>query len=397
MSSPRFSSSHNIQFYGDHIFTTVTPSAAIVDEWIANTRRIYRRKLSKLLVGLDTEWCLPAQPGGYQKVAIIQLCVGKRCLIFQLYHADYIPQSLIRFLGNKKFTFVGKEVQNDADKLFQDYKLHVAHTKDVGYWAAKKYDYSEYRGMGLKALVSDLLQKVIPKPRRITLSRWNAKNLRVEQIEYACLDAFVSFELDYIPQSLIRFLGNKKFTFVGKEVQNDADKLFQDYKLHVAHTKDVSYWAAKKYDDSEYRRMGLKALVSDLLQKVIPKPRQITLSRWNAKNLRVEQIEYACLDAFVSFELGLLLSKPIQEITHSPEVVHLTPETVAQLDELFGRVGRRCEEIEPVRQLEMKAVKEAIRGSDRISIGNAHKDLGLSEKVDGIRNGPDLLERNRTV
>ncbi|XP_021683856.2 uncharacterized protein LOC110667353 [Hevea brasiliensis] len=46
---------------------------------------------------------------------------------------------------------------------------------------------------------------------------------------------------------------------------------------------------------------------------------------------------------------------------------------------------------------EMKAVKEAIRGSDRIGIGNAHKDLGLSEKVDGIRNGPDLLERNRTV
>ncbi|KAJ9188895.1 hypothetical protein P3X46_000250 [Hevea brasiliensis] len=250
MSFPRFSSSHNIQFYGDHIFTTVTPSAAIVDEWIANTRRIYRRKLSKLLVGLDTEWCLPAQPGGYQKVAIIQLCVGKRCLIFQLYHADYIPQSLIRFLGNKKFTFVGKEVQNDADKLFQDYKLHVAHTKDVG------------------------------------------------------------------------------------------------------------YWAAKKYDDSEYRRMGLKALVSDLLQKVIPKPRQITLSRWNAKNLRVEQIEYACLDAFVSFELGLLLSKPIQEITHSPEVVHLTPETVAQLDELFGRVGRRCEEIEPVRQLVSERSRE---------------------------------------
>ncbi|KAF2300554.1 hypothetical protein GH714_014018 [Hevea brasiliensis] len=384
MSFPRFSSSHNIQFYGDHIFTTVTPSAAIVDEWIANTRRIYRRKLSKLLVGLDTEWCLPAQPGGYQKVAIIQLCVGKRCLIFQLYHADYIPQSLIRFLGNKKFTFVGKEVQNDADKLFQDYKLHVAHTKDVGYWAAKKYDYSEYRGMGLKALVSDLLQKVIPKPRRITLSRWNAKNLRVEQIElYSTIFDPISWQ--------------QEVHFVGKEVQNDADKLFQDYKLHVAHTKDVSYWAAKKYDDSEYRRMGLKALVSDLLQKVIPKPRQITLSRWNAKNLRVEQIEYACLDAFVSFELGLLLSKPIQEITHSPEVVHLTPETVAQLDELFGRVGRRCEEIEPVRQLEMKAVKEAIRGSDRIGIGNAHKDLGLSEKVDGIRNGPDLLERNKTV
>ncbi|KAJ9178162.1 hypothetical protein P3X46_010071 [Hevea brasiliensis] len=189
------SSIHDIQYYGDHIFTTVTAAAVVVDEWIANTMHIHKRELSELLIGLDTEWCMPTEPDGHQQVAIIQLCVGKRCLIFQLYHADDIPPSLIQFLGNKKFKFVGKGVWNDACKLFEDYELLVAHTKDVGYWAAKKYHDRDYRKLGLKALVLDLLQKVIPKPREITMSEWNAKELTIEQIEYACLDAFVSLEL----------------------------------------------------------------------------------------------------------------------------------------------------------------------------------------------------------
>ncbi|XP_058002348.1 uncharacterized protein LOC110644326 [Hevea brasiliensis] len=105
---------------------------------LMNGSPIYCVLTQQTSVGLDTEWCLPTEPHGYQKVAIIQLCVGKRCLIFQLYHADYIPPSLIQFLSNKKFTFVGTGVRDDAYKVFQDYELLVAHTKDVGYWAAKK-------------------------------------------------------------------------------------------------------------------------------------------------------------------------------------------------------------------------------------------------------------------
>ncbi|KAF2321840.1 hypothetical protein GH714_003044 [Hevea brasiliensis] len=136
------SSIHDIQYYGDHIFTTVTAAAVVVDEWIANTMHI---------------------------------------------HEHDIPPSLIQFLGNKKFKFVGKGVWNDACKLFEDYELLVAHTKDVGYLAAKKYHDRDYRKLGLKALVLDLLQKVIPKPREITMSEWNAKELTIEQIEYACL------------------------------------------------------------------------------------------------------------------------------------------------------------------------------------------------------------------
>ncbi|XP_021640522.2 uncharacterized protein LOC110635478 [Hevea brasiliensis] len=127
------SSIYDIQYYGDYIITTVTTAAVVVHEWIANTLHIHKHKLSKLLIGLDTEWCMPTEPDGHQQVAIIQLCVGKTYLIFQLYQAYDIPPSLIQFLGHKKFKFVGKEVRNDAYKLFENYKLHVAHTKDVAY------------------------------------------------------------------------------------------------------------------------------------------------------------------------------------------------------------------------------------------------------------------------
>ncbi|KAJ6979880.1 hypothetical protein NC653_027884 [Populus alba x Populus x berolinensis] len=186
----------DVEYYGDHIFTTVTKSASVVDRWIDQIMHVYQSKLSNLIIGLDTEWFLPAYPGDYQKIAILQLCVGRRCLIFQLCHADYFPQSLIDFLGNKKYTFVGKEVRNDASKLMNDYGLNVGHCRDVAYWAASKHGGEEdFKKFGLKRLVLRFLKKELEKPLKITLSRWDRKELNYQQIKYACLDAFVSFKL----------------------------------------------------------------------------------------------------------------------------------------------------------------------------------------------------------
>ncbi|KAJ0111291.1 hypothetical protein Patl1_02206 [Pistacia atlantica] len=86
------------------------------------------------MAGLDTEWCLSltTKTDKHQKVAILQLCVGQRCLIFQLCHRDAMPRSLVNFLGNNKFTFVGKVVGTDAKKLFfEDCELNVAKVGDL--------------------------------------------------------------------------------------------------------------------------------------------------------------------------------------------------------------------------------------------------------------------------
>lgn len=189
---------YDVTFHDEHIKTTVTSNTSVVDCWIDEILRIHQRNLHNLIVGLDTEWCFDITKKGPQPqpIAVLQLCIGHRCLIFQIHRANYlIPQSLAKFLGNSNFTFVGVGIETDAKKLKEDCELHVASTMDVSTMAATKFDDKSMKQMGLKGMARELLQKNMEKPKRIKLSRWHSKYLSAAQIEYACVDAFVSFEL----------------------------------------------------------------------------------------------------------------------------------------------------------------------------------------------------------
>nr|XP_009612708.1 Werner Syndrome-like exonuclease [Nicotiana tomentosiformis] len=193
----------SVSFYENQIKVTVTKKAADVDKWIGQTIHIHRRRLNKLLIGLDIEWlaCINATDKNHSKIALLQLCVGRRCLLFQLLHADYIPNSLRAFLANPNFTFVGVGIQGDAYKLFQDHGLFVANSVDLYQLAlvVRKFE-PEYgimglKRMGLKRMAYEVLGKVMEKPLKVTLSQWDTEELSYEQVEYACIDAFVSFEI----------------------------------------------------------------------------------------------------------------------------------------------------------------------------------------------------------
>lgn len=58
----------------------------------------------------------------------------------------------------------------------------------------------------------------------------------------------------------------------------------------------------------DMRRAGLKTLSSFVLRKEMDKPQWVTLSRWDYRWLMEDQVMYACVDAFVSFEIGRLLN-----------------------------------------------------------------------------------------
>ncbi|XP_016486905.1 3'-5' exonuclease-like [Nicotiana tabacum] len=192
-----------VPFYENQIKVTVTKKAADVDKWIGQTIHIHRRRLHKLLIGLDIEWlaCINPTDKNNPKIALLQLCVGRRCLLFQLLHADCIPNSLRAFLANPNFTFVGVGIQGDVYKLFEDHGLFVANSVDLYQLAlvVRKFE-PEYgimglKRMGLKRMAYEVLGKVMEKPLKITLSQWEAEELLYEQVEYACIDAFVTFEI----------------------------------------------------------------------------------------------------------------------------------------------------------------------------------------------------------
>ncbi|PHU21524.1 hypothetical protein BC332_06631 [Capsicum chinense] len=167
---------YGVSFYGDQIEVIVTKNAAVVNHWINS----HRRRLHTLLVGLDIEWLPCFNPEENHPVALLQLCVGRRCLLFQLLHKDAVPRFLVDFLMDPNFKFVGVGVKGDAEKLLRDHKLLVANTVDLNQLALSVYGEEVYGKMGLKRMAKEVLGKVMEKPLNVTLNLRGSPSLQAE-------------------------------------------------------------------------------------------------------------------------------------------------------------------------------------------------------------------------
>ncbi|PKU78769.1 Werner Syndrome-like exonuclease [Dendrobium catenatum] len=174
----------------ENIETTLTASGDEVDSWISNILRLSNR----FVVGIDVEW-RPSFSRYQNPVALLQLCVGHHCLIFQLLHADYIPGSLEQFLSDPSFTFVGVGINGDVERLAEERDLSVCNAVDLRELAAERMGRNEMRQKGLSALAMEVMGVQVSKPRRVRMGRWDQFYLTMDQIKYACIDAFLSFEI----------------------------------------------------------------------------------------------------------------------------------------------------------------------------------------------------------
>lgn len=186
---------YDVTFFEDSILALVTDTPSYVDLWISEIERIHRRRLHYLVVGLDVEWRPNYDRNCRNPVATLQLCVGRRCLIFQILRSPAIPWSLRNFLRNPSYTFTGVGIDYDVQKLEEDYNLEVSNTEDIRYLAAEEFGQGELRNAGLKGLTRRVLGKELNKPKAITMSKWDNPWLNRGQVQYACIDAFLSFEI----------------------------------------------------------------------------------------------------------------------------------------------------------------------------------------------------------
>ncbi|KAG8372186.1 hypothetical protein BUALT_Bualt12G0040200 [Buddleja alternifolia] len=195
-SPDRRKQNYDVSFFGDTIATTVTHDPEAVTEWITLTEEL-NLDVDQVIVGLDAEW-RPSYTGSSMRnpVAVVQICVGDRCLIYQIIHSRYIPDALRDFFFHENYIFVGVGVNDDLEKLVCDYEIgNNARFWELGEIAADTYDIPELECAGLNRLANFVLDKDMEKSRRVTMSRWDWRRLTAEQIKYACLDAFVSFEI----------------------------------------------------------------------------------------------------------------------------------------------------------------------------------------------------------
>ncbi|XP_020271852.1 Werner Syndrome-like exonuclease [Asparagus officinalis] len=163
---------------------------------ISSVLSFHAHRLDSLIVGLNVEW-RPSYSRYKNPVATLQLCVGTRCLLFQLIHSDSIPSQLSSFLSDHRFKFVGVGVDEDVEKLVGDCGMSVANPVDLRAVAAEVYGRREMhmQQMGIVKLADEVLGMEVRKPKKITMSRWDQEYLTLDQIGYACVDAFLSFEI----------------------------------------------------------------------------------------------------------------------------------------------------------------------------------------------------------
>ncbi|CAI9782887.1 unnamed protein product [Fraxinus pennsylvanica] len=185
---------YDVDFFGDIIHTLVTHDPGMVSQWLSEVESLNNHR-RHLIVGLDVEW-RPSFSRIQNPVATLQLCIDRRCLVYQLIHSSYIPDPLVEFLSEQDYTFVGVGIESDLDKLERDYGFGFnANAVDLRELAAHTYQMRALQNTGLKNLASFVLDIEFEKPRRVTMSRWDYRWLTLDQVQYACVDAYVSFEI----------------------------------------------------------------------------------------------------------------------------------------------------------------------------------------------------------
>ncbi|XLR12849.1 Werner Syndrome-like exonuclease [Arachis ipaensis] len=183
------SSKYVVVFDGLSIETIITHKANIVEEWI---QQISSKE--DMIIGLDTEWT--KDKNKKTKVAILQLCVEDKCLIFQFFFNNIVPQCLRSFLMDPNFKFVGVGIENDIKRLKSDYGLECKNGIDLATFAGEKCD-QNYSSRGLKFLAKELVGLDMKKSKDICTSEWKSKELTKDQIEYACIDAYASYKIGH--------------------------------------------------------------------------------------------------------------------------------------------------------------------------------------------------------
>ncbi|KAK7302167.1 hypothetical protein RJT34_13048 [Clitoria ternatea] len=173
---------------GQRIETTVTNKGEAAEEWVQLVSSTHQG--TQMVVGLDTEWTRDDKNKKKMKVAILQLCVEDKCLIFQLAHMDYVPHSLRSFLIDSKFVGVG--IMQDIKMLRNGYELECKTGIDVATLANTQWP-GRFSSKGLKYLAKELVGLDMKKSKDVCTSEWKSKKLTNAQIEYACIDAYASY------------------------------------------------------------------------------------------------------------------------------------------------------------------------------------------------------------
>jgi ribonuclease D len=98
------------------------------------------------------------------------------------------------------------------------------------------------------------------------------------------------------------FLGNDTIQFAGAAIGNDIQEL-KFYKLAIKNAVDLQQLGIKVHNLKEGQLVSLENLAKKVAKIKLNKDKHVSVSLWESSDLNLEQIKYACLDAYASFEV----------------------------------------------------------------------------------------------
>ncbi|XP_021730468.1 uncharacterized protein LOC110697398 [Chenopodium quinoa] len=195
--------SHKVRHYtitissAHTISTTVTSHPGAARDWIHRTLYHHRRNRHRLIIGLGVQWTPNTISLINSPASTIQLCIGSRCLIFQLHHSLSSPRILRRILFDPRNTFVGLWSHSDAAKLLEcDHKLEMMKGMPID---LRNHVFDQHgrslQGGSIVEIAAQVLKVEIEWDRETSMSDWEVHQLSRCQVRQATVDAFVAFAI----------------------------------------------------------------------------------------------------------------------------------------------------------------------------------------------------------
>lgn len=173
---------YHVNVHGSVFTITVTASASVTDMW---ARNVMYENAASLTAG-RTGTTVVVVGIGIMFHQTLQLCVGNRSLVFQLVHADIVPQSLRNLLLERACRFVDFGNGQDDRSFLLESRHALELARDIV--NVRSFLQPQHADFSLQEIARTYLgYEVVNFTRCVVFSDWSVVTLSHEQVLQASL------------------------------------------------------------------------------------------------------------------------------------------------------------------------------------------------------------------
>ena len=270
-------------------------------EWTPRLRRLYGRKKVMRKLGKS--------PRPDDRTALIQIATPTAALLLRTKQIQAIPNRVRELVASPDIAKAGVEVRSDLIKFNRDFGVPYSGYVDLSLTAERLLNVHQ---LGLYPLASRVFGvELKKKSRAVQLSNWDHRDLSLNQVQYAALDAFLGVKI------------HRKLTGMG------AYEL--DHELHFLH----------KMPDQQIDTVGLRggnSLLGPALRAALESSPTSRRAREYLEDERNVQRLYGSYARAIAFLLGRIIAYDLSK-AWMPDVERAT------IDRLISTMDSECERV----------------------------------------------------